>query len=108
MLRQPLTHDARHDIDRAAGGKADQPAHRTVRIVGRRGRGGAGRETQKASHADDSRSQNTHEKPTPLEQIPGMLSYKPGLAYIAFCPRFLHGFLAWVYDLLRKMPEDRK
>ena len=34
MLRQPLAHDARHDVDRAAGGKADQPAHRPVRIVG--------------------------------------------------------------------------
>src|SRR5229473_200084 len=32
-LRQPLGHNARHGIDRATGGEADQPAHRPVRIV---------------------------------------------------------------------------
>jgi len=38
MVRQPLAHDARHDVDRAAGREADQPAHRTVRDS-RRGAG---------------------------------------------------------------------
>ena len=33
-VRQPLAHDPRHDIDRAAGRKTDQPAHRAVRIIG--------------------------------------------------------------------------
>ena len=41
MVRQPLAHDARHDIDRAAGGEADQPFHRAVGIVGGEGWGGA-------------------------------------------------------------------
>jgi hypothetical protein len=102
MLRQPLAHDARHDIDRAAGGKTDQPAHRAVRVVGSKGRGDAARKAQKADQADDSRAQNTHEKPLRCNRR--MLSYKPGFAYIAFCPMFLHGSL----DTLRKMPGDRK
>jgi hypothetical protein len=33
-----------------------------------------------------------------------MLSYKPGFAYIAFCPMFLHGSTM----TLREMREDRK
>ncbi len=33
-LRQPLAHEARHDVDRAAGGKTDQPVHRTAGIAG--------------------------------------------------------------------------
>jgi hypothetical protein len=38
MFRQRLAHDARNHIDGTAGGKADQPAHRAVRIVGGAGR----------------------------------------------------------------------
>jgi hypothetical protein len=52
MVRQPLAHDARDDIDRAAGGKADQPAHRAVGIVG----GGGGERLGKAAKANQARN----------------------------------------------------
>jgi hypothetical protein len=45
MVRQPLAHDACDDVDRAPGGKADQPLHRAVGVVG--SGGGAGGEVEK-------------------------------------------------------------
>ncbi|MET3840335.1 hypothetical protein ABIE49_002413 [Bradyrhizobium sp. OAE829] len=47
MVRQPLAHDTRDDVDRAAGGEADHPFHRAVRVVGGDGREGVGRKAQK-------------------------------------------------------------
>ena len=102
MFRQPLAHDARHDIDRAACRKADQPVHRAVRIIG----GGCRRDTagkaRKADHAEHSRAQDSIMKPLPTrfacdllclqlalpERVSGMLSHKPAIAYIAFCLMF--------------------
>jgi hypothetical protein len=92
VLRQRLAHDPRHDIDRAAGGKANQPAHRAVRIVG----GGAGRDAKGRARETSQREQGCtrqcdHRFPVmaSLRQphftsAASMLSYNCEFAYIAF------------------------
>ena len=63
MVRQPLAHDAGDDIDRTAGGEADQPSHRAVGIVGGEG-GGGGREAQEANEGRQCLSQKSKHNPT--------------------------------------------
>jgi len=80
MIRQPLAHDAGDDVDGAAGGKADQPAHRPVRVVG----GGGGDDRGKA--ADQAEQCRTDEADHCFSRhfvvsIAAMVSQNAGFAY---------------------------
>ena len=82
-VRQPLRHDPRHDVDRAAGGKADQPVHRAVGVGGGGRRRGV-EETRQKDQAENSAPQNSqHVASHCFIVVAGMLPQKPPAAYIA-------------------------
>lgn len=71
LVRQPLRHDPRHDVDRAAGGKADHPVHGAIGIAGGGGARCGADQRRQQNQSEHGASQNSQHEASPWSILVG-------------------------------------